>query len=157
MVFVVRIVFLITLFGFSNALACSCDFTNDVEGGFDAADFVFLARVVEIDEIRSGTFNDDGGFQEIVRLRARIEVLRTYKGDTSNVDFIASESTPSACGLPMLEGDEYIFFADDILRASLCSASSSKRTAPAYLIDWGEYQSRVESQSQDAVVETHND
>ena len=146
-----HLVLVLAVFGVSCAFACGCDFTNDVDGEFDTAAYVFLARIVDVDVLRSGKFEGDGEFDEIFRIRARVEVVQTYKGDTSTVEFVVSESSPSACGLPMLKDDEYIFFANDLLSAGLCSASLSKRTAPAYGIDWNEYRSRVEATASNAL------
>ena len=127
------------------ALACSCDFNfDDLDSDFDRAEMVFRAKVVAVDEITYMTNNENRSHTHRTLTRATVDVLSTYKGSASEVQYVVTEQGQSACGLHILEEDDYVFFTSEVFRAGLCGGSLSARTAPMYKVEWSAYLERLE-------------
>ena len=119
-------------------MACTCDFNlGDIEEDYREAAMVFRAKVTAVDHIPYMTTLSSGRHVETILIRADVKILSTFKGDTNDLDYVATD--PSTCGANIIEGDDYIFFTSDIARVHLCGGSLAARNASAYQVDWADY------------------
>lgn len=129
------------------SFACICDvsYTPNVSEKFDEAVIVFRAKVTKVEELSSRTnIRDVGWVGRTIRV-AWFQVIDTYKGDPLSIEAIASATSTPACGIPLDEGDEYIFFSDEIGQVSSCGGSRSRQTAAHFGYSWEDFLVRVES------------
>ena len=128
------------------SMACTCDFNlGDIEDDYRNAAMVFRAKVIAVDHIPYMTTLSNGEHVKTVLIRVEVKVLSTFKGDTNNLIYVATD--PSTCGASIIEGDDYIFFASDIAHVHLCGGSLAARNASAYQVDWADYVELVSSLS----------
>jgi len=124
------------------ALACSCS-TGPVESKFEAADKVFRGTIVAVDPISSRTNIEGVGWVGRSLIRAQVEIVSTYKGDTQDLIYVVTDH--SNCSISMEVNDDYLFFTDEKAQTSYCAGSFSERTAHHFGVEWSSYVAAVEA------------
>lgn len=125
---------------------CDVSYPPDVPEKFEEAIIVFRATVTEVEILSSQTnIRDVGRVGRTIRV-AWFQVIDSYKGDPEKIEAIATATSTPACGIPLNNGDEYIFFADEIGQVTSCGGSRSKQSAAQFGYSWDDFVSSVESQ-----------
>lgn len=130
------------------AFACLCGigYLPNVPEKFEDAAIVFRATVTDVEILTSRIKLKEVGWVDRERRVAWFEVIETYKGDPMSVEAVATPTTAPACGIPLNEGDEYIFFADEIGQVTSCGGSRSRQSVVRFGYDWDDFLKSVESQ-----------
>ncbi|RME12943.1 MAG: hypothetical protein D6816_00415 [Bacteroidetes bacterium] len=115
----VRSFLILYLFAFSNAFACSCGEGTE-DDAYENSDVVFLARVLATKLV---TDSEDSLYPEYVR--GQIEVIETFKGDTTNVRYVVSGTTNNTCSILIAAGEKYIIYgaSAETIRITACGFS----------------------------------
>ena len=100
-----------------NAFACSC-ISLTLQEQFQIAAHVFVGRITRVQETNSRASHPLwrgmlGAFQ----------VQQTFKGNPHVLQNIETGFGPSDCGLSLVEGRTYLFFADKMGSVDICSGS----------------------------------
>lgn len=100
-----------------NAFACSC-ISLTLHEQFQIAEYVFVGRTTNVQQIKSRVSHPLwrgilGAFQ----------VQQTFKGNPHALQNIETGLGPSDCGLSLVEGRTYLFFADKMGSVDICSGS----------------------------------
>ncbi len=136
----------LVLLGTSAAIACGCGATHypiDLDRDFAVADKVFRATVQDVIVISSLT--EIRGVGQIGRefFRAEVVVTETFKGDTSELIYVVTNTSDASCGVPIRSGDDFVFFLDEKDVAHACSSSRSAQIAERSGWDWDAFVSAV--------------
>jgi len=139
------IAFTVTIFLFSNiALACKCR-ADSAEQHFARAEYVFRATITQITVIKTQGQDDGGSIQAQQMLRVEFDLVDTYKGNPSDLPVLITRYHPTSCGLPVSEGDDYIFFSDSEGSVGMCGGSMSAERSVAAGLNWSEFVLLVQS------------
>ena len=143
--------FTLLLLLWADVLACSC-IGATVEVYFENADLVFRAKVISVnivpipkELIESEGLNPSHFDSDYSIRRAKVEVVTKFKGSTSDVTHVYTETSGAACGIWIEKGDDFVFFATKSGRVGLCGGSLSKRDFDSSSTDWDQFVRKVEA------------
>jgi hypothetical protein len=102
------------------AVACSCIKNVSLSQQFSEATYVFVGRIVSTQETKSHA--DDPRRSGVA---AKFQLIETIKGNPSLLPNVHSGYGGGDCGIPMLVGASYVFFADAHGEIDICSGTSS--------------------------------
>jgi hypothetical protein len=88
------------------AQACTCSAPAGAAEAFKRSAAVFRGRVVEI----SRPLFDRMGLTKTGNHRVKFEVLKRWKGASSNSTVVITRLTGEACGFPFEDGKEYLVY-----------------------------------------------
>ena len=131
--------FCLILFGLlcgGRAFACSC-VPASVSDHFERATYVFTAVIAETSRpLVSEVYEEIQGLElpESLRnlrmLRGSIRLVSRFKGDAS-LEAVYTQLSPSMCGISLVQGEEYLFFASDRGVVGLCGGNVA-RSSPSF-------------------------
>ena len=120
---------ILRLFGFllaispSLTIACSCGYVSYLDA---------ITQTADITHVRINELEGKNG-----RLRAYFEIIESFKGDPTKVDFITAAINPmgSACQVTVEQGEELVLFSNERgpMGLSLCSLTKRVTNRPHYL------------------------
>ena len=105
---------LISLIWMHDSAACSC-MGLPTEELIDRAAHVFRARITSAEWTPTGP--------ESGRVKANFEVLAILKGDPSKLDGVHTTTGAGDCGVSIVMGWEYVFFANAKGEVGLCGGT----------------------------------
>ena len=101
--------------GTSVALACSC-VPRTVEENFNNAATIFVGRILSAQEIR-------GDESELSAVAGTFRIIETIKGNPERLAVVETGFGGGDCGVPLLVGQSYVFFADPNGRINICNGT----------------------------------
>ena len=103
----------------SNAVACSCIFLT-LHEQFHNAQHVFIGRITGAQEIEHRTSHPQWR-----GMLGTFQVLYDFKGHPKTLKHIETGLGPSDCGVSLVVGRTYLFFADKMGTVDICSGSQA--------------------------------
>ncbi len=133
----VAISVLVIIFATSSQIkACSCSWNpNPPCRAYGQADLIFDGIVLAVDRVRTNT-----NFP--LRRRAKIKVLRSYKGNSESLVYVYTGDGRSDCGFKFNKGTRYLIYANSyegFITTSKCGRNTEFKAAKeelAYLTSW---------------------
>ena len=123
------------LLGFTiDANACMCA-SGTIAENYAYSEVVFLAKVLNVKRVpvpkrlKGDEWLDSPGHPSSVVIRARFELIESYKGTPNALDAVYTHKSGATCGLPIAARDEYVFFSDARGLVHLCGGNILKRQA----------------------------
>lgn len=120
------ILLVIFLVGTRLATACVCVELTD-RGEYASASTVVLVRITDT------AFVARSGQRAFDWVRANFEVVKTYKGDASTLQYLKSEKV--TCEVPLIPGDLYLVFSRGVEFETLSRCSRSRWINPQRVKD----------------------
>ena len=100
-----------------NAFACSC-ISLTLREQFQMAEHVFVGRITHVQETKSRASHPLWS-----GVLGTFQTRQTFKGNPRALHNIETGLGPSDCGLSLIEGRTYLFFADKMGSVDICSGS----------------------------------
>lgn len=125
------------VFVFSSEIrACSCSWNpNPPCRAYGQADLIFDGVVLAIDKVKTNT-------DFPLKRRAKIKVVKSYKGATSPISYVYTGDGRSDCGFTFKKGSRYLIYAnssDGFITTNKCGRNSEIKKAGDdldYLVSW---------------------
>jgi len=132
------VLLLISLLVGGPAFACSCMPDVAIGDHFERASHVFTAVVTDTrrptvpDSLRGDSWLDRDRWDSVNRvLEGSFRVTASFKGDAAALPAVYTHLQSVTCGLTLVRGEEYLFFADARGVVGLCGGNVA-RSSPVY-------------------------
>ena len=129
-----HILLIIALGCCDHALACLCGEAS-IADYYSQASNVFRARIQSVDlspvpeHLKDNSWLNPSGSGDKSRVvQGRFELLETYKGSQQQLDAVyTSPHWGFGCGLRIVDGSQYVFFADAKGVVTMCGGNTRRR------------------------------